>query len=250
MRQKCVCEGGGEVKPAEKKSFPDAYYVKDVKPKKKKTFREGDRVQHPSRGEGVITDVDLDLVALDYDNGESFEYSFADAMAKLEIIEEAAEPAPAAKAAAPAAAKEPSEKPRNKRLEKVAEPVTSLRDSGSAPEPRRSPVPKSHREQSRPSPQEKEPAADAGEGRLQDMALPLPEAGEGEASYHKLRAAWLTGPRTRLGNQLESPDDEEWGLDELTMSEGDKPSKMLKNEVPLKSLMHVLKDVWQRQNVL
>lgn len=107
-------------------------------------------------------------------------------------------------------------------------------------------------------PAAKKPAAAAPKGggkpqaakgdRIQDMGLPLPVgADDGPASYKKLQEAWLKGPRTASGKPLDVPDDEEYGIDELMLSE--RPKK-LKHPVPLKSLITALADQWMADNTL
>lgn len=277
MRQVCICDpaasGGGKAvcEPVAAAAAPAS---------KPKSLRKGDRVMHPSRGGGSITGRMADMVYVLYDSGEDFEYLMDDALEKLTLEDGGSgggtAPAPAKpKAEEPVAPPMPARAKARKGSIEATKPLKEWEKPIAAP-PREAPVakkpqaavPASHRESeahttSRSSGSHKGKSSGGGgpqvgpgprEGNdpcVQLMELPVPLGPEdGAGNYRRLLEEWNKGPRTDSGQALPIPDDEEDGIDELTLAEGDKPSKRLRNPVPLQSLITTLGDIWTKDNVL
>jgi len=207
-----------------------------------------------------------DMVYVLYDSGEDFEYLMDDALEKLSLEDGGAAAAPAKPKAAvghalpppppsrPKPVKEaPPAQPKPPAARAKTEPpaaVSSHHESEHSHATVRSNG--NHRGKGRGSGPQVGPGPKEGnDPSVQLMDLPIPVGPEdGTGNYRTLQQEWHKGPRSASGQALPIPDDEEDGIDELTLSEGDKPSKRLRNAVPLQSLITTLGDIWAKDNVL
>lgn len=237
---------GSAPAPAAPKAQPKAA-------KKPTGFKEGDRVEHASRGGGTITAVAGGEVTCLYDNEEEFEYSLEDALSKLTLAKGAA----AKPAKANATVAEPAAAPAPARPKKAPVKVDELRGSTHTSHGRvsgeRSTRPAVTRRAS-PNGTPLQFNGTADNMDIQNMEFPIPddiEGVQGTINYWNLVANFNNGPRTDSGEPLPVDEDTmEWNLDELTMGDPERPSKTLKNPIPLQTLITHLGTDWSRDNVL